>query len=119
MDILRKIFRMKRQKPYKIQDPERKIGRLGITASSLNDLKKKAADKFSVPTSEMIVVLEEDGTEVHEERYFETLPEQTAFVILRKGQFWDGCKLICYYVIQFLMLLPNYFECSNLITNTT
>ena len=84
---------MKQQKPYKIQDQERKIGRFGITAANLVDLRRKSAEKLCIPKNEKIViVLEEDGTEVQDESYFATLPEQTTFVILRHGQCWDGCK---------------------------
>ena len=93
MEILRKIFRMKKSKPYKIQDCQRKIGRLGITASSLEELRQKSAEKLFAGKEEKIrIVLEEDGTEITDETYFETLPAQTAFVVLKKGEFWDGCK---------------------------
>jgi len=91
MFILREIFKTKEPKPYKIQDQERKIGRIGIVARNLSDLRKKAVEKLSIAKGEKIrVVLEEDGSEVNDESYFEKLPEQTAFVILRPGQFWDG-----------------------------
>lgn len=94
MHILKRIFNVRQSKPYKIQDQERKAGRFGITASSLRDLRLKAAEKLCIAKNETFrIVLEEDGTEVKDESYFETIPEQTTFVILKSGQFWDGCKL--------------------------
>ena len=97
MNILKRIFKVKQPKPYKIQDQERKSGRFGITASSLRDLRSKAAEQLCIPKNETFrVVLEEDGTEVKDESYFETIPEQTVFVILKSGQFWDGCKFSFY-----------------------
>lgn len=92
MDILRRLFRMEKPKPYKIQDFERKIGRIGVTAFNLKDLRKKAAEKLSLGNDHNLrIVLEEDGTEITDQSFFETLPEQTAFVVLKQGQFWDGC----------------------------
>ena len=85
---------MTKPKPYKIQDAERRIGRVGVAASTLKDLKEKAAAKFGIePTSKLRIVLEEDGTEIEDEDYFATLPGQTAFVVLKQGQFWNGCML--------------------------
>ena len=34
------------------------------------------------------VVLEEDGTEVDEEEYFQTLPENTVLMLLNVGDKW-------------------------------
>ena len=35
------------------------------------------------------VVLEEDGTEVDEEEYFQTLPENTLLILLHSGDKWS------------------------------
>ena len=82
---------MPKTKPYKIQDVERKVGRVGITATSLKDLKKKVSLKWKIDGN-LRIVLEEDGTEVEDEEYFATLPEQSVFVVLKPGEYWDGCK---------------------------
>ena len=82
---------MRKQKPFKIQDAGKKMGRIGRTASSLKELREKVARKFEIDT-DFRLVLEKDGTEIDDESYFSTLPEQTVLVILRPGQFWDGCK---------------------------
>lgn len=80
---------MPKTKPYKIQDVERKVGRVGITATSLKDLKKKVSLKWKIDGN-LRIVLEEDGTEVEDEEYFATLPEESVFVVLKPGEYWDG-----------------------------
>ncbi len=37
---------------------------------------------------QVYVVLEEDGTEVDEEEYFQTLPENTLLMLLHVGDRW-------------------------------
>eukprot|EP00795_Rhopilema_esculentum_P006929 gene6929-12544_t len=80
---------MRKQKPFKIQDAGTKMGRIGMTASSLKELREKVANKFEID-ADFRLVLEADGTEIEDESYFSTLPEQTVLVVLRPGQFWDG-----------------------------
>ena len=42
-----------------------------------------ARDKFCIdPWMEVYLVLEEDGTEVDDEEYFQTLPDNTMFMLL-------------------------------------
>ena len=36
----------------------------------------------------MRVVLETDGTQVEDGEYFQTLPENTIFIVLRPGEIW-------------------------------
>ena len=36
----------------------------------------------------MRVVLESDGTQVEDGEYFQTLPENTIFIVLRPGEIW-------------------------------
>ena len=77
------------QKAYKIQDVNRKK-RTGIVAKNLSDLKEKGKKKLAI-TEDCIVCLE-DGTEVDDEEYFNTLPHQTVFVLVRPDETWEGCK---------------------------
>ena len=47
-------------------------------------------EKLSYPTEKPVyVVLEEDGTEVDEEEYFQTLPENTLLMLLYVGDKWS------------------------------
>ena len=47
-------------------------------------------DKLNYPPDkEVYVVLEEDGTEVDEEEYFQTLPENTLLMLLHVGDKWS------------------------------
>eukprot|EP00794_Sanderia_malayensis_P015291 gene15291-16869_t len=89
MEYLWKLLTFGKMKPYKIQDAERKIGRVGVTASSLKDLRKKAARRLNIDGS-FRIVLENDGTDVCDEDYFATLPQQTVFVCLKPEEYWDG-----------------------------
>lgn len=80
---------MVRMKAYKIQDVNRKK-RTGIVADSLADLKRKGMEKLAM-TKDCRVCLE-DGTEVEDDDYFNTLPHQTVFVFVRSEETWEGCK---------------------------
>ena len=47
-------------------------------------------EKLGYPMDkEVYVVLEEDGTEVDEEEYFQTLPENTLLMLLHSGDKWS------------------------------
>jgi hypothetical protein len=49
-----------------------------------------AKEKLNYPTDKSVyVVLEEDGTEVDEEEYFQTLPENTLLMLLHVGDKWS------------------------------
>ena len=46
-------------------------------------------DKLCVGVVEPVrVVLETDGTQVEDGEYFQTLPENTIFIVLRPGEIW-------------------------------
>ena len=76
-------------KAYKIQDVNKKK-RTGIVADSLADLKQKGMKKMAMTTD--CTVCLEDGTEVEDEEYFDTLPLQTVFVFVGPEETWEGCK---------------------------
>ncbi len=47
-------------------------------------------EKLNYPVDmKVYVVLEEDGTEVDEEEYFQTLPENTLLMLLHVGDRWS------------------------------
>ena len=46
-------------------------------------------EKLCVSVSEPVrIVLESDGTQVEDGEYFQTLPENTIFIVLRPGEAW-------------------------------
>uniref|UniRef100_A0A671LYL2 Cell death activator CIDE-A-like n=1 Tax=Sinocyclocheilus anshuiensis TaxID=1608454 RepID=A0A671LYL2_9TELE len=68
-------------RPYKVCTQNRRR-RKGFTASSLADLMEqvRSLDVF------LTLVLEDDGTVVDSEAFFQSLPTNTAFMVLEKGQ---------------------------------
>ena len=79
---------------YKIQQMNG-MGRVGITATDLKDLKKQAVKRFEDITEDFEPHLD-DGTAVLTEKYFESLPEQTCFTFYapREGNLKMG-KIEC------------------------
>ncbi|CAG5027994.1 unnamed protein product [Parnassius apollo] len=74
-------------KPYKICDVNREKKK-GMVASSLEDLLAKVPEKLGLPSENLTVVLECDGTEVDDEEYFSTLDPDTALMILHGNEKW-------------------------------
>lgn len=83
---------MTKRKAHKVQDVGRK-NRKGIVACSLKDLKTVGARKLGLRGDDYRVYLE-DGTEVDEEEYFQSLPPQTVFVMVGSEENYEGCKYI-------------------------
>ena len=76
-------------RPYKVTDRLRQI-RKGIAATSLIELKQKAMEKFGcADDQEVYLVLEEDGTELEDEEYFQTLPDNTRLMLLLHPDIWS------------------------------
>lgn len=65
-----------------------------MVASSLLELKLRAAEKLAYDTnsniSELRVVLEEDGTEIEDDSYFQTAEQDTVFLLLRASEKWSS-----------------------------
>lgn len=77
------------KRPFKVTDRLR-ITRKGIMAASLKELVNKAKEKFLPdPWMKVYLVLEEDGTEVDDEEYFQTLADNTMFILLLKDDIWS------------------------------
>uniref|UniRef100_A0A672QVD1 Cell death inducing DFFA like effector a n=1 Tax=Sinocyclocheilus grahami TaxID=75366 RepID=A0A672QVD1_SINGR len=85
-------------RPYKVCTQNRRR-RKGFTASSLADL----MDSFLITCQFLTLVLEDDGTVVDSEAFFQSLPTNTAFMVLEKGEAWTPNKLV-----QQLYVLPNF-----------
>jgi len=77
------------RKPYKVLDRTRTFKK-GVMASSLEEFILSARRKLSYPPDkELVVVLEEDGTEVDEDDYFQTLESNTTLMLLFSDDKWS------------------------------
>ena len=80
---------MASRKPYKVMDRTRRV-KMGLVASSLEELTLTSRRKLDYPgDKEVVVVLEEDGTVVDEEDYFQTLEFNTCLMLLHPGERWS------------------------------
>ncbi|XP_054451881.1 lipid transferase CIDEC isoform X2 [Pteronotus mesoamericanus] len=77
-----------RARPCRVSTKDRSV-RKGIMAHSLEDLLHKARDILMLEDKPLFLVLEEDGTAVETEEYFQTLADDTVFMVLQKGQKWQ------------------------------
>lgn len=75
-----------RPRPFRVTNAERSLKK-GLTAHALKDLLHKVKDSLNV-TNETVLVLEEDGTEIDTEDFFQTLPENSVLMVLDKGEKW-------------------------------
>ncbi|KAH3817843.1 DNA fragmentation factor subunit beta-like [Dreissena polymorpha] len=74
---------------YKVQDVKRER-RVGVTAKTFNDLLVKGCEKLQLDPETVTIVLEDDGTLVDSNTFFQKLPAQTVLVFLREGEKWGG-----------------------------
>uniref|UniRef100_A0A671M4T5 Cell death activator CIDE-A-like n=1 Tax=Sinocyclocheilus anshuiensis TaxID=1608454 RepID=A0A671M4T5_9TELE len=82
-------------RPYKVCTQNRRR-RKGFTASSLADLVEQVR---SLELSKFLtLVLEDDGTVVDSESFFQSLPTNTPFMVLEKGEAWTPNKLVRQYL---------------------
>ncbi|XP_078064535.1 lipid transferase CIDEB-like, partial [Mustelus asterias] len=77
-------------RPFRICNHDRSI-RKGVTAGTLGELINKALDALLV-TGVISLVLEEDGTMVDSDDFFEHLDDDTTLMALQKGQRWQSPK---------------------------
>ncbi|XP_011368890.1 cell death activator CIDE-3 [Pteropus vampyrus] len=78
-----------RARPYRVSTADRSV-RKGVMAYSLEDLLYKVRDILMLADKPFFLVLEEDGTTVETEEYFQTLADDTVFMVLQKGQKWQS-----------------------------
>ncbi|KAL4648925.1 cell death activator CIDE-3 [Arapaima gigas] len=78
--------RSPRPKPFRVSNADRSVKK-GIMADGLRDLLNKAADALHMNCVSALV-LDEDGTGVDTEEFFNTLPDNTVLVLLQKGENW-------------------------------
>ncbi|XP_071340431.1 lipid transferase CIDEA [Trachinotus anak] len=68
--------------------------RRGLAASSLDELLEQAARVFVMSCHVLTLVLEEDGTVVDSEEFFQALPCNTSLMVLEKGETWTQNKIL-------------------------
>ncbi|XP_074130879.1 lipid transferase CIDEA isoform X1 [Sminthopsis crassicaudata] len=74
-------------RPFRVSNHDRS-SRRGVTANTLKELISKTLEALAITTGLVTLVLEEDGTVVDTEEFFQTLGDNTHFMILEKGQKW-------------------------------
>ncbi|XP_023375229.1 cell death activator CIDE-A [Otolemur garnettii] len=74
-------------RPFRVSNHNRS-SRRGVMANSLQELISKTLDALVITAGLVTLVLEEDGTVVDTEEFFQTLGDNTHFMILEKGQKW-------------------------------
>uniref|UniRef100_A0A3P8QFS3 CIDE-N domain-containing protein n=1 Tax=Astatotilapia calliptera TaxID=8154 RepID=A0A3P8QFS3_ASTCA len=79
--------RVPRPKPFRVTNADRSVKK-GIMADTLEDLTNKASDSLGILCVSALV-LDEDGTGVDTEEFFQTLPENAVLMALQKGQKWS------------------------------
>ncbi|KAM8930793.1 lipid transferase CIDEC [Pelodytes ibericus] len=83
-------------RPFRVCNSDRSM-RKGIMADSLRDLIAKAQDSLLL-TEAITVVLDEDGTGVDTEEYFQSLDNGAVFMAIGKGQKWKPAEGKGYHV---------------------
>uniref|UniRef100_A0A8D0B9B9 Lipid transferase CIDEB n=1 Tax=Salvator merianae TaxID=96440 RepID=A0A8D0B9B9_SALMN len=77
-------------RPFRVCDHKRNV-RKGLMAATLKELIVKAQETLLI-SGIISLVLEEDGTLVETEEFFEVLEDNTALMVLQKGQKWSQAK---------------------------
>ncbi|XP_004647281.1 cell death activator CIDE-A [Octodon degus] len=78
---------MQPPRPFRVSNSDRS-SRRGVMACSLQELLTKALDALVITAGLVTLVLEEDGTVVDTEEFFQTLDDNTHFMVLEDGQRW-------------------------------
>ncbi|KAM5148705.1 lipid transferase CIDEC isoform 1-T2 [Mantella aurantiaca] len=83
-------------RPFRVCNCDRSV-RKGIVADSLGDLLNKAQDALLMSDA-ITLVLDEDGTGVDTEDFFQSLDSGAVFMALAKGQTWKPSKKAGYHI---------------------
>ncbi|KAM4853906.1 lipid transferase CIDEB [Thomomys bottae] len=78
------------QRPFRVCDHKRTI-RKGLTAATRQELLDKALDTLLLH-GVLTLVLEEDGTAVESEDFFQMLEDDTCLMVLEQGQSWSSTR---------------------------
>ncbi|XP_062895184.1 cell death activator CIDE-B [Mobula hypostoma] len=85
------------QRPFRVCNHDRSR-RKGLTAGTLRELVNKALDALLI-TGVVSMVLEEDGTAVDTEDFFDHLDNDTVVMVLEKGQRWTSQRGMVSYAL--------------------
>ncbi|XP_076577687.1 lipid transferase CIDEA [Chaetodon auriga] len=91
--ISEQIVASARPRSFKVCTSSRRRRR-GLEASSLDELLEQAARVFVLSCHFLILVLEEDGTVVDSEEFFQSLPSNAALMVLEKGEMWTQNRVL-------------------------
>ncbi|CAL8325640.1 unnamed protein product [Lota lota] len=75
------------QRPFRVCSHTRET-RKGVTAGTLEELRERVCHALLLALSAVVLVCEEDGTEVDSEEFFMVLPDNTVLMALDSGQTW-------------------------------
>ncbi|KAF5925763.1 hypothetical protein HPG69_002213 [Diceros bicornis minor] len=78
------------QRPFRVCDHKR-TSRKGLTAATRQELLDKALETLLL-SGVLILVLEEDGTAVESEDFFQLLEDDTCLMVLESGQSWSPSR---------------------------
>ncbi|CAH2209209.1 jg22212, partial [Pararge aegeria aegeria] len=74
------------KKGYKVTDVKR-VKKIGVAAENLSELIEKSRKKLGFNVSaECRLYVAEDGTQVDDDEYLNTLPPQTLFILLQNTE---------------------------------
>ncbi|XP_043923301.1 cell death activator CIDE-A [Protopterus annectens] len=79
------------QRAFRVCNHDRSI-RKGVVASTLSELISKCLDTLLIVSGILTFVLEEDGTVVDTEEFFQSLEDGTTLMVLKEGQKWTPVK---------------------------
>ncbi|KAM3928020.1 lipid transferase CIDEA [Leptodactylus fuscus] len=81
------------QRPFRVSNGDRSR-RKGVVAGTLKELLQKAIDTLLITHSVVTLVLDEDGTVVDTEEFFQSLEDNTQFVLLEGQQKWAQTRTV-------------------------
>ncbi|XP_028659612.1 cell death activator CIDE-A [Erpetoichthys calabaricus] len=80
-------------RPFRVCNYDRS-SRKGVVAGTLDDLISKALAALPHRTRSVTLVLEEDGTVVDNEEFFQSLEMNTLFMLLEEGKRWRSARSV-------------------------
>ncbi|XP_075706960.1 lipid transferase CIDEB [Rhinoderma darwinii] len=86
------------QRPFRVCGHDRSV-RKGVTAGSLRELIAKAMDALFL-TGIVTLILEDDGTLLDTEEFFDTIEDGSVIMVLERGQKWNPRKGVLSYSLQ-------------------
>ncbi|XP_073421650.1 lipid transferase CIDEB [Dendrobates tinctorius] len=86
------------QRPFRVCSHDRSV-RKGVTAGTLRELIAKAMDALFL-TGIVTLILEDDGTLLDSEEFFDTLEDGSVIMVLERGQKWNPKKGVISYSLK-------------------